>query len=47
MPLNGGYGAVDRFVFEGFDPVQPNVHVAVNIDADRFLNLFVARVSGK
>jgi inosine-uridine nucleoside N-ribohydrolase len=37
----------DRYVFEGFDPVQPNVHVAVNIDADRFLNLFVARLSGK
>ena len=37
----------DRYVFEGFDPVQPNVHVSVNIDADRFLNLFVARVSGK
>jgi purine nucleosidase len=37
----------DRYVFEGFDPVQPNVHVAVNIDADRFLNLFMARIGGK
>jgi purine nucleosidase len=37
----------DRFVFEGFDPVQPNVHVSVDIDARRFLDLFVARLSGK
>lgn len=37
----------DRYVFEGFDPVTPNVHVAVDIDADRFLDLFISRISGK
>ena len=37
----------DRFVFEGFDPVPPNVHVSVDIDASRFLELFISRLSGK
>jgi inosine-uridine nucleoside N-ribohydrolase len=37
----------DRFVFEGFDQVPPNVHVSVDIDATRFLEIFISRLSGK
>jgi pyrimidine-specific ribonucleoside hydrolase len=37
----------DRYVFEGFDPVTPNVHVGVDIDTDRFMEMFISRISGK
>lgn len=37
----------DRYVFEGFDPVVPNVHVGVDIDTDRFIEMFISRISGK
>lgn len=37
----------DRYIFEGFDPVTPNVHVGVDIDTDRFLEMFISRISGK
>jgi purine nucleosidase len=37
----------DRFVFEGTEPLQPNVHVATDIDADRFVRLLISRLSGR
>ena len=37
----------DHYVFEGFDPVTPNVHVGVGIDTDRFMEMFISRISGK
>jgi inosine-uridine nucleoside N-ribohydrolase len=37
----------DRYVFEGFDPVPPNAHVSVDVDGERFLQLFISRLSGK
>lgn len=35
----------DRYVVEGMEPVEPNADVCVAVDAERFLQLFVARVS--
>ncbi len=37
----------DRLVFEGTEPLQPNVHVAMDIDGERFVSLLIARLSGK
>ena len=37
----------DRYVIEGVDPVTPNTNVCVDVDADRFLQLFVSRIRGK
>jgi purine nucleosidase len=37
----------DRYVIEGVDKVTPNAKVCVAVDADRFLQLFVARIKGK
>jgi purine nucleosidase len=37
----------DRFVVESLGTVQPNVHVAVESDAARFNQLFLARLAGK
>jgi purine nucleosidase len=37
----------DRYVIEGADKVQPNAKVCTDVQADRFLQLFVARISGK
>lgn len=37
----------DRYVIEGIEHMQPNVQVAVGVDADRFLKLFVSRIAGK
>jgi purine nucleosidase len=36
----------DRYVIEGIDKVEPNANVCVDVDADRFLQLFVARIRG-
>ncbi len=40
--LHGG-----RYVIEGLDPVSPNAKVCVEVDADRFLQLFVSRIKNK
>jgi inosine-uridine nucleoside N-ribohydrolase len=40
--LNG-----DHYVIEGIDKVTPNTKVCVDVDADRFLQLFVSRIRGK
>jgi purine nucleosidase len=37
----------DRYWIEGFDMVQPNAKVGVDVQADRFLQMFVARIKGK
>jgi purine nucleosidase len=37
----------DRYVIEGVDRVEPNAKVCVDVDADRFLQLFVSRIKGK
>jgi purine nucleosidase len=37
----------DRYIIEGADKVTPNAKVCVDVDADRFLQLFVSRIRGK
>lgn len=37
----------DRYVVEGMDRVEPNTNVCVDVDAEKFLRLFVSRVSRK
>jgi len=37
----------DRYVIEGVDKVEPNAKVCVDVDAERFLKLFVDRIRGK
>ena len=37
----------DRYVIEGVDSVMPNAKVCVEVEADRFLELFVSRIRGK
>jgi inosine-uridine nucleoside N-ribohydrolase len=37
----------DRYIIEGLDKVEPNAKVCVDVDADRFLQLFVYRIRGK
>jgi inosine-uridine nucleoside N-ribohydrolase len=37
----------DRYVIEGLDPVTPNAHVCVRVDAERFIQLLIARLQGK
>ncbi len=37
----------DRYIIEGLDKVQPNAKVCIDVEADRFLQLFVSRIRGK
>ncbi len=37
----------DHYEIEGIDKVAPNARVCVDVDADRFLQLFVSRIKGK
>jgi purine nucleosidase len=37
----------DRYIIEGLDRVEPNAKVCVEVDAERFLQLFVSRIRGK
>jgi inosine-uridine nucleoside N-ribohydrolase len=37
----------NRLVFEGTEPLPPNTHVAMDIDAERFVSLLIARLAGK
>jgi len=37
----------DRYVIEGVDQVAPNAKVCVDVEADRFLQMFVSRIQGK
>jgi inosine-uridine nucleoside N-ribohydrolase len=37
----------DRYVIQALDPVAPNAKVCVDVQAERFLQLFVSRIQGK
>lgn len=37
----------DRYIIEGVDKVEPNARVCTEVDADRFLQLFVSRIRGR
>lgn len=37
----------DRLKMTGIDRVEPNVHVAVGVDAERFISFFIQRLAGK
>jgi hypothetical protein len=37
----------DRYVIEGVDKVTPNAKVCIDVEADRFLQLFLSRIKGK
>ncbi len=37
----------DRYIIEGADKVEPNAKVCVEVDAERFLQLFISRIRGK
>ena len=37
----------DHYVVEGVDKVDPNAKVCIDVDVDRFLQLFVSRIRGK
>jgi purine nucleosidase len=37
----------ERYVIEGVDKVSPNARVCTEVDADRFLKLFVSRIQNK
>lgn len=37
----------DHLVFQGTQPLRPNAHVAVDIDAERFISLLISRLAGK
>jgi inosine-uridine nucleoside N-ribohydrolase len=36
-----------RYIIEGLDKIEPNAKVCVDVDADRFLQLFVSRIRGR
>jgi inosine-uridine nucleoside N-ribohydrolase len=36
-----------RYVVEGVDKIEPNAKVCVDVDPDRFLQMFVSRIRGK
>jgi inosine-uridine nucleoside N-ribohydrolase len=37
----------DRYIIEGLDKLEPNAKVCTDVDANRFLQMFVSRISGK
>lgn len=37
----------DRYIIEGLEKVEPNAKVCTDVQADRFLQLFVSRIKGK
>ncbi len=37
----------DRYVIEGVDKVKPNAKVCIDVEADRFLQIFVSRIKNK
>jgi inosine-uridine nucleoside N-ribohydrolase len=37
----------ERYVIDGVEKVHPNVHVAVESDSKRFIELFISRLAGK
>jgi inosine-uridine nucleoside N-ribohydrolase len=45
FPANSG--EADRYIIEGLDKVEPNAKVCTEVQADRFLQLFVSRIQGR
>jgi inosine-uridine nucleoside N-ribohydrolase len=45
FPANSG--EADRYIIEGLDKVEPNAKVCIDVQAERFLELFVSRIQGK
>jgi inosine-uridine nucleoside N-ribohydrolase len=37
----------DHYVIEGADKVEPNANVCTDVEAERFLQLFISRIRGK
>jgi inosine-uridine nucleoside N-ribohydrolase len=37
----------DRYIIQGVDNIPPNAKVCVDVDADRFLQLFVSKIRGR
>jgi hypothetical protein len=37
----------DRYVIEGLEKVEPNAKVCTDVNAEKFLELFVSRMQGK
>ena len=37
----------DRYVIEGLDKVEPNAMVSTDVNAEKFLQMFVTRIQGK
>ena len=37
----------DRYIIEGLEKVEPNAKVCTDVQADRFLQMFVSRIRGK
>src|SRR5580693_3226305 len=42
-----GSGEADRYIIEGLDKIEPNAKVCIEVQADKFLQLFVSRIQGK
>jgi inosine-uridine nucleoside N-ribohydrolase len=42
-----GSGEADRYIIEGLDKVDPNARVCIDVQAAKFLQLFVSRIEGK
>jgi inosine-uridine nucleoside N-ribohydrolase len=37
----------DRYIVEGLEKVEPNAKVCTEVNAEKFLELFVSRIQGK
>jgi purine nucleosidase len=42
-----GSGEADRYIIEGLDKIEPNAKVCVEVQAEKFLQMFVSRIAGK
>ena len=42
-----GSGEADRYIIEGIDKIEPNAKVCIDVQAARFLQMFVSRIQGK
>jgi inosine-uridine nucleoside N-ribohydrolase len=45
FPVSSGEG--DRYIIEGLDKVEPNAKVCIEVQANKFLEMFVSRLQGK
>jgi inosine-uridine nucleoside N-ribohydrolase len=42
-----GSGEADRYMIEGLDKVEPNAKVCIEVQAEKFLQMFVSRIQDK